>query len=525
MRKVKNIYAILLIVFTCALLSSCTNNEEVYINNETINYAYESNDEDKAVDDVTTDIIHGTPKVFTGLPIHRDYLLWTSERDREWEQDIRHFGVMALRQHPLLIDFDLGSTSLVFGIGREDYSAAAHAYEVLLRRATARNGLSTGDSADEMREALRWLFIERINELILDIPNLNDNEIIFGIAAIAVILDDAHTRMGLPMGYIFPVEFIALYDGIYFVAVPEEYEHALYGELLAINDIGIDEIMERLATIIAHENEYYLRQKVTMPMRYDPIRFRHYVVRPFLKELSVLNYLGVVDDSGRANFTVRCENYGVFTIRMSVVDRGDVMDESSLIRHEFNTLMHTNPDEIFWHEYLSDESLMYVRINSFASVEEMAAFNAASSSFMAELENRHMSEKMQAIVIDVRQNPGGNAEWPAGTDFSILSEAAYYVYVVIDGGAFSKSVINTSHIMHRVENAITIGEPTGQIDNILASHAGLLPNSRMRYNISLMMWVGSDSEDIAIRPDVFIPLSIDDVINQRDPALEYIISR
>ena len=460
----------------------------------------------------------GEAIVFTGELVHRDYLHWTSERDREWEIDVRHFGVRVLRQHPLLIDFDLSNSSLVFGVGREDYSAAVHAYEVLLRRAAVRNGIP-GGSADEMRDAFRELIIGRINDLILDIPNLSDNEIIFGLAAIAVVLDDGHTRIGLPMGDVFPVELIALYDGIYLIGVPEEYEHALHGELLAINGIDIDEIMERLSAIIAHENEYYLRQKVTMPMIYDPIRFRHYVVRPFLREFYVLNYLGVIDDSGRASFSVRGISGEIFNIELKATS------ESSLIRHEFNTLMHANPDGIFWYEYFPDKSLMYVRINSFASIEEMATFNAASRSFMTELESRPTSEKMRTIIIDLRQNPGGNAEWPARADFAILSESAYYVYAIIDGGTFSKAVINTSHIIHRMENAIIIGEPAGQIDNMFSGGANLLPNSRVRYNISSMMWAGSDSEDVAIRPDVFIPLMIDDIISQHDPVLSYIFGR
>ena len=103
-----------------------------------------------------------------------------------------------------------------------------------------------------------------------------------------------------------------------------------------------------------------------------------------------------------------------------------------------------------------------------------------------------------------------------------MAEVAESLYVIIDAGTFSMGVINTSNIMNYMENAIIIGEPSGQTDNFFGSDGGTLPNSRMRYNISHRMWVGSSSEDTAIRPDIFVPLTISDIINNIDPVIEAI---
>ncbi|MCL2564334.1 MAG: hypothetical protein FWE24_00795 [Defluviitaleaceae bacterium] len=509
------------------LLTACT----AGVDTETDNYisSLEANErvaEETAANDNDNALISAAAQMpFNGEAIPRTDFFWQEERDLNWESDIRHFGVKALRQYPLLIDFDLNNPNLVFGlesglfgIGREDYDAASNVYNILLRQAVARNGILADGSTEGMREAFREFFIQRVNELIFDIPNLSDNEILFGLAALAVSMDDAHTRVGLPTGDIFPVEFISLHDGIYFIGVPIELEHALYGELVAINGIAADEIVERLGTIVAHGNEYYLRHIITSSVEDDPIRLRHYVTRPFLREVVTLNYLSVIDDSGMADFTIRGTNGEIFDIRLQAVGRETIMGENQFVRHEFSTLMHTNPEEILWYEYFPDENLMYVRITGFhyAVAGDLAA---ARSRLMTELEN-WSGERIGRFVIDLRQNAGGLFEWPTDSEFGVLSEAADSFYVLIDAGVFSLGVLTTSNIRRNLENVTVVGEPAGDMDNMMAGDGSILPNSRMRYNIAQRLLVGSDSEDVAVRPDIFVPLSIDDIINGRDPVIE-----
>ena len=519
--------ALISTITTLILFISCASGEadtqtSDYANNAENNNTYDNTAERTEISDSAHSAAPAAPMPFTGEPVPRSQFFWQDGRNQDRESDIRHFAVKALRLHPLLTDFDTAGNQ-VFGIEAVREAYAADAYDILLQRAILRNGILADDSIDVMREAFREFFINKVNELILDIPNLNDNEALFGLAAIAALLDDAHTRVGLPMGDVFPAQFLALYDGIYFIGVPKEAEHALYSELIAINGIDINEIIERLGRIIPHENEYHLRRVITQEVSEDPVGLRHYVVRPFLKELITLNYLSVIDDSGRADFTVRATAGEIFDIQLEAVNREAGVDEVSFVHHKFSTIMHENPEEVFWHEYFPGENLMYVRIRGF-SYRYSELFLSARHRLTAELTDWPEGEKIESFVIDLRQNPGGLFEWPTISDFPLLSEVSESLYVIIDAGKFSMGVITASNIIHSMENVTIIGEPTGQIDNMFAGDASTLPNSRMRYNISHRMWAGSNSDDIAIRPDVFIPLTIEDVMNNRDPVFGFIVN-
>jgi len=289
----------LLIVIIFTLLSSCASEAVNYADNDNIesNESSESQADESSTDYVDSGIVE---ILFTGEPIRRENLFWPEGRDRDWEEDVRHFAVMALRPHPLLMGFESFSADArrIEGLAAEEY--AAFAYNVLLKRTAVKNEIFSDDT-QIMTDGLREIIIERTNELIHNIPNLND--------------------------------------------------------------------------------------------------------------------------------------------------------------------------------------------------------------------------------IDIRQNIGGFSTWPFSEDFNFLSERVNYLYVIIDGGSYSQSVVVTSNLRQHLDNLIIIGEPTGQPENFFAGDPGFLPNSRVTFQVSNNMRVQSNTEDIALRPDIFIPLTIADIISNSDPVLEYIRER
>ncbi|MCL2564677.1 MAG: S41 family peptidase [Defluviitaleaceae bacterium] len=506
-------------LISAVLLISCTAETENYA----ADYAYIYEE-----DEVKEEQYYATipQRVFTGEPIHRDNLHFPQGRDREWEEDIRHFATMAFRHHPLLVGYD--NISHIEGIASRDYSHFA--YSVLLKRAAAKNGILS-DNELEINEALRKIFLDRVNALILNIPHLNDFEIKYSLSEIAAVLDDLHTNIspGLAMaGDFFPVELLFLYDGIYFIGVPSaslnfninakiefkvapnEIKYILYGELLAIDGMPTDEVIRRLARVLPHENEYKLRQSGLG-------------LQSFLIIRQLLSYINAVDDSGAAIFTIRNKNGEIVDVQIEAIpiDAAINMRDTQFIRHEFSTLRHGG--EIFSYEYFPEDSIMYVRIHRFVRSEEVIT---VMNKLREELRNRPPDEKIDKLIIDLRGNPGGHTTWPSDADFPVLAEAAESLYVIIDGGSLSQSVIVTSHLMNRMENLTIAGEPSGQAENFFfGGNPGHLPNSGLTFMVSRGMNVHSNSTDAAIRPDVFIPLTIDDVINNRDPVLDFIWGR
>jgi len=434
--------------------------------------------------------------VFTGVPVHRDNLHWPEGRDSDWEMDIRYFAVNVLRNHPLLIDYNHMHSD---GIARETYSY--YVYEMLMRRAAARNGILTND-IDVMRDGLRDIFIDKVNALIMDIPSRNDAEVKFGLSEAAAIFGDSHTRIHWENENVFPVQIIALYDGIYFAGVPSEIEHALYAELLAVNGIDIWEIVERIGKVHAHENEYGLRD----------------ITQFFLMSKELLRYIDVADDSGLANFTVRLLSGEIADIELQTIGKEtfDSMIQGELfVRHEFSSLlMHRYPEKSFWHEYFYEDSLMYMRIRSFGE-------RGVVDNLQAELRAWPQGELIEKLVVDLRGNAGGRSGWFMDHDL-LGSDRVRAVYIIIDSGSASASVVAAATIRESGANVKTVGEPTGQMENFFSAQRGNLPNSGLWYFVSMAIVVQSNSYDEAFRPDIFIPLTIGDIVERNDPVLDYI---
>ena len=507
-KSIKKIPVLLLVIFTCAFLTSCT--EESDADNYINDYAHDIDGtyENETSDDTIPNATQPHPQAaFTGEPTQRGDLYWSDERDRNWEGDIRHFAILALRHHPLLIEFD----DIRFVEGRASESYSRYVHNAILSRAAEKNGILSNDYT-VMRESLRELFIEKTNTLIINIPNFSDYEIIFSLSEISALLGDGHTHTAFLFGggRVFPVDIRALYDGVYLMGVPKEFEHALYSELLAIGGVPIDEVVERFSRVVPHENEYYLR-RVWIPR--------------LLMVVELLMFIDVVCDSGVAEFSVRCTKGEIFDITLEALDNREAfmtMRETEFVSYGANTLMDMRPDELMWHEYFPEESIMYVRIRSYANTETVTA---AAIELRTELRNWKEDEPIEKVIIDLRGNLGGHAMWPSGEDINFLAERVSNVYVIIDGGSYSQSVIMASNLRYRMDNVTIIGEPTGQHDNFFFGGAvSSLTNSRLRYQVSSRMWVGSNSNDTALRPDVLIPLTINDIINQHDPVLEYIFS-
>jgi len=484
--RFRGVVALLLNVFIIALLSSCTTEDHYYISD----YDYVIEEEP----DSTAENI--TQAVFTGDPIHRDNLHWQEGRDRDWEVDIRHFAVKALWHHPLLTDYNYANSQGIAGV---DYFHFA--YKMLLRRAAYRNGI-VADDADGIRDSLREIFIDRINELILSIPSLSDSEVKFGLSEVTVLLDDTHTRLHLRPVKVFPVQTLFHYNGVFFAGVPKEIEHALYGELRAINGIDIDEIIERLGEVFPHENQYGLRQTIGTH---------------FLMSKEFLGYINVVDDRGMAYFTIRSVNGEIFGIELQAIYQEDFenIDDAQFVRHEFSILMHMHHDKDFWYEYFYGGNIMYVRINRLRP--------GVGNDFEEKLRNWTQNERIDKFIIDLRGNPGGR-EWLLSPDL-LESERIRAVYIIIDGGSESASVLTASNLRRSGANVQIVGEPAGQPDNFFAGPVGTLSNSGLGYVISMGMTAQSNSTDITLRPDILIPLTINDIISNRDPVLDYIWER
>jgi hypothetical protein len=101
------------------------------------------------------------------------------------------------------------------------------------------------------------------------------------------------------------------------------------------------------------------------------------------------------------------------------------------------------------------------------------------------------------------------------------------VYVLINGGSFSASCLISAHLKS-IKNITFVGEETGGGAN--QTTAGRmpmyeLPNSKLNFNVLLMDIKPTHKNETfgrGIMPDVSINQTIDDIINNKDPQMEWI---
>jgi len=132
-----------------------------------------------------------------------------------------------------------------------------------------------------------------------------------------------------------------------------------------------------------------------------------------------------------------------------------------------------------------------------------------------------ISKTVKNIVVDLRQNSGGNTS-VMGNVFGGFPEDKK-LFVAMGRKTFS-SAIHHLYYLKNNKNAILIGENAGQKPNRFGDHKIIkLPNSHIKINCSWKYFEFVPDQDLdVIRPDIKIPVTIDDYKNETDPLNKWI---
>jgi hypothetical protein len=139
------------------------------------------------------------------------------------------------------------------------------------------------------------------------------------------------------------------------------------------------------------------------------------------------------------------------------------------------------------------------------------------------------SRPLQALVIDVRVNNGGNNFLAHGFAERIVASAKVNRHgrlFVITGRETFSACQNFCNWLDRRTEAIFVGEPTGSRPNFVGEgNSIILPWSGLRANASSRLWQDSVSEDkrVWIAPDLVARMTSADYRENRDPALATIV--
>jgi hypothetical protein len=112
----------------------------------------------------------------------------------------------------------------------------------------------------------RSAFQAAVDNLNAKIGSLTDAEFYVQVAALVAMAGDAHTSIylasnsALQNGFQnFPLQFRWLDDGVFVTAASPDYARALSAQLVQVGGVPIDQVMQKMAAIIPHDNDQWVQ--------------------------------------------------------------------------------------------------------------------------------------------------------------------------------------------------------------------------------------------------------------------------
>lgn len=410
-------------------------------------------------------------------------------RDAQWEEDVIYFANSYLQNHPLLRNrLDL----LLYPNNKTD-------------------------SAKFLNEQLRAEFLSGINDLIPEISELNDNQIIGRMMMLLASFKDQHTGLGNLPGDVFPIYFTSFNeDGefVYYVNIlPEENSSFFLSTLVAINGYPLDEVLALVQTILGYENEYGLASDCG----------NGYLCSVLNWDLP-LQALGIMEpDSTSIVYTLQQPSGRVQDLTLELIGDRDISYTGWSPYNAYSLSYGTNYEQNFWLTTDLAEETLYLRINSFH--EEV---NANYGTLGNQLNLAYQQEGgFQKIIIDLRDNGGGYEGSGYARLLTLLkSYNCSNIYILINGGSYSRSTIFAAEVKELMERVTIVGTPSGQNTEFFASmsYDYIMPNSGIICNMPSAYWDLFPEEACGIlMPDVVIWPTLDDFLDGYDATLEYVL--
>jgi hypothetical protein len=352
-------------------------------------------------------------------------------------------------------------------------------------------------------------FEQEVRDLRNAIPSLTDAEIVVGMMRITALVGDAHTTVDTsawPGFSQLPLRFDWFSDGLYVVAASEEHRNALGTRLLRLGNSPVQAAVDALAEVIPHENQAWLMAQLPA----------------FLSVPEILQSRLVVPNASLVTLELQTRSGNVFPIEAASQPRGTVqLIEAGT---EELPLYRQRPEDNYWFTFVEEPRVLYLlyrRASDMAS-EPVTRFSQRFFDFLD-------SNPVQAIVIDLRDNGGGNSSllepFLVGLEQRPQWSGGDGLYTIIGRSTFSSALINAIELQSRTR-AILVGEPTGGKPNHFGEVRSFnLPNSRLRVTYSTRFFrLLPDRDPPSLEPDIGVELSSEDYLSGRDPVLQMIVS-
>ena len=340
------------------------------------------------------------------------------------------------------------------------------------------------------------------------LPDLTPDEAVVELMRTVALLSregrDGH-QFALPMpgheGPVLPLRIYEFAEGVFITAAAPPHESLVAASITAIDGTPIDEVLAAVEPLVPRDGP------ATVPA-FRPI---------FLLRTEVLRGLGIIGD-GPVELSI--DHHGLAS---TVMVEPMAFDANV----DWGGGMHFLP---------IDERVRYLAAATPLNTELIGdalylRYRPVSSPDVTEARDIFASGEAQRLILDLRQNPGGDN----GTYGRVLRLAQEFaaenpgaLYVLIDRVTFS-AASNLATEIEQSTDATFIGEPMGGglnfWNDVRQVRLEALPVP-MQVGVSTRYWQFAEPDDprLTIEPDVVLPVTADDHFARRDPVLDAVLA-
>jgi C-terminal processing protease CtpA/Prc len=353
--------------------------------------------------------------------------------------------------------------------------------------------------------AKKEAFLDAVAELDKNVSRKTDEEIYVGIMKVLALTGDSHTSVsfGESGPHRYPIQIYWFAEGVYVTKAAEGYEQLLGARLVSVGNLPIDRALAQLAKMVPHENDSVF--KAFAPH--------------FLTFGEILRGMDIVPDSTQARFVFRGGNGKKIAITL-----GPVPEKAKWISFAMKGLRYAHADRNYWFQYLPESNSLYFQYQRCIEMK-----SAPFAQFEQQLLNSLDANPVKRLIIDLRDNLGGNSEIldPFIEALVKRNSSAHPLplYALIGRFTFSSGALNAVDLKLKA-HAVFVGEPSGAKPNHYGEVNMLeLPNSHLKVFYSTMYWRPWPSDsDSTLNPDITIRESWKDFAASEDPTLNALLA-
>lgn len=351
-------------------------------------------------------------------------------------------------------------------------------------------------------------FEDALSTLDEQLEVLDDQQIVMELSRLVAMGGDSHTGIGLgdfaaEMRQL-PIEMVVLDDGVFVHAAAEQHKELIGREILTINGVAIEEVINRIGALFAHENHWKLINAGASYARLAP----------------ALAAVGVIDRFDADHISIDFESDETRDLKTILIEQRAAMGWTSFIESiDPRPLMYTMQRGYYGSRFLDEHGVMYIAYNSCREAPDLPV-----AQFAEFITTKSDELNARRLIIDLRFNGGGDETviWPLMEALENFERFKNKGDIIVLTSRYTySSAMSNAHLFRDRCGAILMGEPTGGKPNHFGQLGSFtLPNSGLTVHHSTKYFHKVEGDPDAVHPDVRIGVHADDFFNGKDPVLE-----